>query len=87
MSTHSSTHVIAVVKGVVEGDPYQHFGSLLGFDQHLNAAAAAGLVSSELDVTEKGREFYRRHRLAELPGGRANYWDEAVLAAAAAELV
>lgn len=83
---NSPAHLIAILKGEVEGDPYRHFGSLLGFDQHLAAAAAAGLLRVDGTATDEGLEFYRRHRLADLPAGRANYWKPAQIADAAAEL-
>lgn len=82
----SETHIIALVKGALEGDPEKHFGSLLGFDEHLRDAAQLGLVrcetgSYDVEVTDAGREFYESQRLFWLPPGRANAWrdDDPVL--------
>jgi hypothetical protein len=60
----SPVHVVALVKGVVGGDPIRHFGSLLGFDAHITAARQIGLVtpgdgSYEVSATEAGRHLYR----------------------------
>ncbi len=78
-TTMSPVHVLALVKGVVEGDPIRHFGSLLGFDAHLAAARQLALVTTgdgndEVSATEAGRRLYREAHLDALPDGRANHW-------------
>jgi hypothetical protein len=87
LAAMSPVHVVALVKGVIEGEPIRHFGSLLGFDAHLAAARQLGLVtpgdgSHEVSATESGRRLYREAHLDALPDGRANHWgalaDEAV---------
>lgn len=85
-ATDSAVHVIALLKGAVEGDPEKHFGSLLGYDQHLTTAVRAGLVTVAGDPTDRGIEFYSWHLLDQLPDGRANYWPTEAVAAAAADL-
>jgi hypothetical protein len=72
-------HVVAVVKGAQEGDAYAHFASLFGFRAHVDAAAGLGFVDGQayrddVTVTDAGRSFYERFRLAELPAGRAANW-------------
>lgn len=84
--TESAVHAIALVKGAVEGDPHKHFGSLLGYEQHLIAAVGAGLVVLDGEATDRGVAFYKRHGLETLPDGRANYWDADRLYDAASEL-
>jgi hypothetical protein len=71
---YSGCHVIALVKGTIEGDPYMHFGSLLGMASHMSAAQRFGLLDANKTPTEAGYAFYREARLSEFPKGRANYW-------------
>lgn len=47
----SSLHVVALLKGTVEGDAYKHFASLVGFRDHLAGAIAFGLVVRDDDGT------------------------------------
>jgi hypothetical protein len=71
-------HIIALIKGVCEGDKFAHFASLLGFGYHANQAVSLGLLRrvnrGDLELTDEGRGFYDQHRLAELPEGRATSW-------------
>lgn len=71
-----SLHVIALLKGVVEGDPYQHFASLLGYDDHIREAVELGLVTcgDGIQPTPVGMELYGRAEMWRLPAGRANEW-------------
>jgi hypothetical protein len=71
---YSIAHVVALLKGTIEGDPYKHFGSLLGMDSHIAAAHHFGLIDANGELTEAGRAFYRDAKLSGLPEGRANYW-------------
>jgi hypothetical protein len=82
----SWTHVLAVVVGAArpDGDVYAHFGSLLGFNDHVAVAKRLGLVQAapepvaddapEILLTDAGRAFVEQYRLTKLPEGRANYW-------------
>lgn len=79
-------HVLAVVVGAArpDGDVHAHFGSLLGFNDHLAAATELGLVrpapepveddAPEVVLTDAGQAFVEQFRLTELPAGRANQW-------------
>jgi hypothetical protein len=83
----SWTHVLAVVVGAArpDGDVYAHFGSLLGFNDHLAVAKELGLVQSapepvaddapEIVLTDTGWAFVEQFRLTDLPVGRANHWN------------
>ena len=71
---YSGCHVIALVKGTIEGDPFMHFGSLLGMAGHVAAARRFGLLDANETTTDAGRAFYRDARLGEFPKGRANDW-------------
>jgi hypothetical protein len=73
----ATVHVVALIKGTAEGDPYQHFGSLLGADLHQATAVRLGLLTAIGDLTDTGRAFYEDARLADLPAGRATHWGEA----------
>jgi hypothetical protein len=81
-----AAHVIAIIKGAVEGDPQKHFGSLLGYSEHLAAAVRAGLVTTDEQPTDEGYEFYSWHNLDQFPAGRANYWHGEALVTACADL-
>jgi hypothetical protein len=75
----SPVHVIALVRGAVEGDPIRHLASLLGYKAHVDAAVRLRLVTIgadlyDLAVTEAGQRFYHQARLDALPDGRANHW-------------
>jgi hypothetical protein len=84
---NSWTHVFAVIVGAArpDGDVYAHFGSLLGVNAHLSVAQELALVqaapeplagdASEIVLTDAGRAFVEQFQLAELPAGRANYWN------------
>jgi hypothetical protein len=74
MTANSPVHVLALLKGAVEGDPYKHFASLLGIAQHLEAAAALGLMTPDGRVTAAGAALYEAAGLHSLPEGRANHW-------------
>lgn len=79
---------LALIKGAVEGDPYRHFGSLLGVNAHAAPLLRAGLLVAcdppstaagedhgvDFVATEAGRDLYERHQLATLPAGRASFW-------------
>ena len=81
---------VALLKGMVEGDPTAHFGSLGGFEQHLAVARAFGLVEADGETpTDRARTLDRRHGLVELPPGRAYLaWrDSPVVDAVVADLV
>lgn len=80
----TAVHVVALIKGTAEGDPYRHFGSLLGVDTHQATAARLGLLNAAGDLTDAGRAFYRDARLADLPAGRANHWGDTADRAVAA---
>jgi|1185.fasta_scaffold837727_2 hypothetical protein len=83
---NSWTHVLAVVVGAArpDRDASAHFGSLLGFNDHLAVAERLGLVQTapepvadnapEVLLTDAGRAFVEEYRLTNLPEGRANYW-------------
>lgn len=64
---------VALIKGVVEGDSYRHFGSLGGAAHHLATARRLGLIDLEDEHTATARALalYRRHELDRLPEGRA----------------
>lgn len=91
-------HVVAVVAGAArsDGDVHAHFGSLLGFDQHLDVARRLGLVRAapgpvtgdapEFVLTDAGREFVTQFRLTDLPAGRANDWSASMTEPATIEL-
>jgi len=70
----SAVHVIALVKGTFEGDPYAHFGSLLGFEDYAAAARQLGLIDGEGKLTSRGLDLYYDGGLRSLPSGRANDW-------------
>jgi hypothetical protein len=82
----SWTHVLGVVVGAArpDGDIYQHFGSLRGFNDHVADAKRLGLIQDapepvaddepEFVLTDSGRAFVEQFRLLDLPAGRANYW-------------
>ena len=72
----SSSFVAGIVKGIIEADdPRRHFGSLMAFSHHAEEAKKCGLVSEDLKVTDKGREWYARLNMADLPVTRAYFWD------------
>jgi hypothetical protein len=83
----SQVHVLALLKGAVEGDEYKHFGSLLAIDAHFEVGRELGLLLKDaggsIVPTVKGRSFYVDYGLRELPGGRANYWVTSPVAVAA----
>lgn len=98
----SWTHVLAVVVGAArpDGEVYAHFGSLLGFNDHLGVATRLGLVRAapepvaddipEVLLTDAGRAFIEQYQLTKLPEGRANYWPlraASLIEPATAELV
>lgn len=69
--------VAGIVKGLIEhGDPYRHFGSLLGYKSHLHKAIAAGVVNADesLGITELGKKWYAAANLAGLEDCRAYFW-------------
>lgn len=72
-----TVHVLAILKGAVEGDPYQHFAAFGGFDAHAAEADRLGLIGDDLCPTDLGRRFYVDANLASLPAGRANQWGHA----------
>lgn len=73
-----TVHVLALLKGAVEGDPYRHLASLMAVSStHLPAGVEAGVltvVDGEITATAAGRRFYTEHGLGLLPPGRANNW-------------
>lgn len=81
MTGYSRLHVLALLKGTVEGDPYKHFGSLLGIAHHDAAAQQLGLLTNDGNVTVVGRAFYVSAELGQLPAGRANDWSSTAPAA------
>jgi hypothetical protein len=71
----STCFVAGIVKGLVEADdPTRHFASLMAFKSHCNDAKKCGVVSEDLKVTDKGREWYARLNMAALPVTRAYLW-------------
>jgi hypothetical protein len=62
---------VALIKGAVEGDVTAHFGSLGGFNAHVQLAQDLGLLNEAERPTALSRELYHRHHLADLPAGRA----------------
>lgn len=74
----STCFVAGIIKGVLEhGDPYRHFGSLMGYREHLKHAVVAGLVvevGNKVQVTTAGRNYYAKHGLERLPQGRSYFW-------------
>ena len=69
-------YVAGIVKGLVEhDDAYRHFGSLLSFEHHFQEAAKCGFVDSDRNLTEKGREWYDKSNLRDLPDARSYFWD------------
>lgn len=65
---------VALIKGAVEGDLWQHFGSLLGVDSHVARAEELDLIepaSGHAVATDKAHRIYRECGLADLPEGRA----------------
>lgn len=82
----SPLHVLALLKGVVEGEPDKHFASLQGWQSHLAVAIRLRLVVAptassveEVRVTERGSDLYERAALWALPPGRANAWGDAAM--------
>jgi len=72
----SSRFVAGIVKGIIEADdPRRHFGSLMAFKSHCNDAKKCGFITGDLKVTDKGREWYARLNMADLPVTRAYFWD------------
>lgn len=89
MDRNDVVFVVGLLKGAVEGDAYAHFGSILAIRYHEHNAVDAGLITvgDERNVaTERGLDFYRRHRLRSLPPGRAYLWRSEDVATAVAEL-
>lgn len=67
--------VAGIVKGLIEhNDKYRHFGSFLAFNMHMRNTVKCGVVDENGAVTEKGRKWYEQKRFAELPDGRAYFW-------------
>lgn len=74
-----SLHVLALLKGTVEGDPYTHLAALTAVRQvHLPAGVRAGMLvvdgDGEIRATAAGEVFYRWYGLDRFPPGRANMW-------------
>lgn len=72
---------MAIVKGQLEnGDPCRHFGSLMGFQHHLDETIKLGWVfrddAGQLSVTDAGRTAYHDLHLDKLPDGRAAHWEK-----------
>ena len=67
--------VAGIVKGIIEADdPRRHFGSLGAFSHHCDEAKKCGVVTEDMKVTDKGREWYARLNMAALPVTRAYLW-------------
>ena len=67
--------VAGIVKGIIEADdPRRHFGSLLSFTHHAEEAKKFGFVTEDLKVTDKGRKWYGRLNMVDLPATRAYFW-------------
>lgn len=78
-------HTLAVVVGASRDDVnvYHHFGSTLGFNHHANVAVRLGLVETTEDwyeLTPTGRRFLDAHPEVKGLRGRANSWDDELLA-------
>ncbi|AHH98280.1 hypothetical protein [Kutzneria albida] len=101
MTDDDLVFVIGLLRGAVEGDPRQYFGSIRSWDRHQANAIQCGVVEvaeavEEVDgrpmvvlsevPTEYGKEFYVRHDLGGLPPGRAYMWPPERLSTAIAEL-
>jgi len=72
----STCFVAGIVKGIIEADdPTRHFASLMAFKSHCNDAKKCGFITGDLKVTDKGREWYARLNMADLPVTRAYFWD------------
>ncbi len=75
----STMHVLALVKGSLEGHPTKYFGSILEINRHLDNARRCGLIApggdlyDGLTVTDAGRDLAERY-LTNVPLGRANSW-------------
>ena len=80
--SHSAVHVIALVKGAVEGDPFKHLGLPYQLADIIRTEATRlGLIDDLCQPTPLGRSFYIDANLASLPAGRARYWGAAALRA------
>lgn len=83
-------YTVALIKGAVEGDLYAHFGSLGGVAAHIAIARQHGLleIEDQHTPTNFAHQLYIRHRLDQLPNGRAYlaWHDSPIVAATLAEL-
>lgn len=75
--------VAGIVKGIKErNDATVHFGSLMGFLDHMNNAIRCGLVDPHLPsdklyhykLTKKGKRYYKDKGLADFPNCRSYMW-------------
>jgi hypothetical protein len=75
----STCFVAGIVKGLIESnDATRHFGSLMAFQEHLAEACECGVITVKGDkirVTKKGRAWYDKKRMSELPQCRAYMWE------------
>lgn len=68
--------VAGIVKGLVEhGDATRHFGSLIGFEAHMQQAIKDGVVNADESLTDAGKAWYSAAKFSELKDCRAYFWD------------